>query len=109
MPPQMASIPKAQDLAKLSVDERLELMDELWASLHPEADALPMPEWHAAEIRRRLAREIDEIIRIPEVRERLAGWGAEPVGGTPEEMDAMLTAERARWAEVVRRAGIERE
>jgi putative addiction module component (TIGR02574 family) len=51
----MASIPKAQDLAKLSVDERLELMDELWASLQPDADALPMPEWHAAEIRRRLA------------------------------------------------------
>jgi tripartite-type tricarboxylate transporter receptor subunit TctC len=61
------------------------------------------------EIRRRLAREIDQILRIPEVRERLAGWGAEPVGGTPEEMDAMLTAERARWSEVVRMAGIERE
>lgn len=54
MPPQMAPIPKAQDLAKLSVDERLELMDELWASLQPEADSLPMTEWNAAEIRRRL-------------------------------------------------------
>ncbi len=61
------------------------------------------------EIRRRLASEIDQIIRIPEVRERLLSWGAEPVGGTPEEMDRMLTAERARWAEVVRMAGIERE
>lgn len=61
------------------------------------------------EIRRRLASEIDQIIRIPEVRERLLSWGAEPVGGTPEAMDAMLVAERARWAEVVRRAGIERE
>lgn len=61
------------------------------------------------EIRRRLATEIDQIIRIPEVRERLLSWGAEPVGGTPEEMDRMLTAERARWSEVVRLAGIERE
>jgi tripartite-type tricarboxylate transporter receptor subunit TctC len=61
------------------------------------------------EIRRRLAREIDQIIRIPEVRERLLSWGAEPVGGTPEDMDRMLTAERARWSEVVRMAGIERE
>jgi tripartite-type tricarboxylate transporter receptor subunit TctC len=61
------------------------------------------------EIRRRLASEIDHIIRIPEVRERLLSWGAEPVGGTPEEMDRMLTAERARWSEVVRLAGIERE
>jgi tripartite-type tricarboxylate transporter receptor subunit TctC len=61
------------------------------------------------EIRRRLATEIDQIIRIPEVRERLLSWGAEPVGGTPEEMDRMLTAERARWSDVVRLAGIERE
>ncbi|UPY35905.1 tripartite tricarboxylate transporter substrate binding protein [Sediminicoccus sp. KRV36] len=61
------------------------------------------------DIRRRLASEIDQIIRIPEVRERLLSWGAEPVGGTPEDMDRMLTAERARWSEVVRMAGIERE
>lgn len=61
------------------------------------------------DIRRRLAREIDAIIRLPEVRERLLSWGAEPVGGTPEEMDRMLAAERARWSEVVRMAGIERE
>jgi tripartite-type tricarboxylate transporter receptor subunit TctC len=61
------------------------------------------------EIRRRLATEIDAIIRQPEVRERLLSWGAEPIGGTPEAMDAMLTAERTRWSEVVRMAGIERE
>ena len=51
----VASIPKATDLVQLSVSERLELMDEIWASLEPEADALPLPEWHVAEIRRRLA------------------------------------------------------
>lgn len=51
----VASIPKAEDLIQLSVSERLELMDEIWASLEPAADALPLPEWHVAEIRRRLA------------------------------------------------------
>lgn len=61
------------------------------------------------EIRRRLASEIDQIIRLPDVRDRLLSWGAEPVGGTPEDMDRMLAAERTRWAEVVRMAGIERE
>lgn len=61
------------------------------------------------DIRRRLASEIDRIIRIPEVRDRLLSWGAEPVGGTPEDMDRMLAAEWARWAEVVRLAGIEKE
>ncbi|MBV1796783.1 tripartite tricarboxylate transporter substrate binding protein [Siccirubricoccus sp. G192] len=61
------------------------------------------------EIRRRLADEIDRLLQLPEVRDRLAAWGAEPVGGPPEEMDRLLTAERARWSDVVRRAGIERE
>ncbi len=61
------------------------------------------------EIRRRIATEIDRILLLPAVRDRLLSWGAEPVGGPPERMDELLTAERARWAEVVRVAGIERE
>jgi putative addiction module component (TIGR02574 family) len=51
----VASIPKATELASLSVSDRLDLMDELWASLAPDADALPLPDWHVAEIKRRLA------------------------------------------------------
>jgi putative addiction module component (TIGR02574 family) len=42
----MASIPKAADLAALSVAERLDLMDQIWESLEPSADAVPLPEWH---------------------------------------------------------------
>jgi putative addiction module component (TIGR02574 family) len=48
------SIPKAPELARLSVSDRLDLMDEIWASLAQEAETLPLPEWHAAEIQRRL-------------------------------------------------------
>jgi putative addiction module component (TIGR02574 family) len=51
----VVSIPKATELASLSVSDRLDLMDELWASLAPDADALPLPDWHMAEIKRRLA------------------------------------------------------
>ena len=51
----MASLPKASDLAALSVAERLDLMDRIWESLAPEADALPSPDWHQAENERRLA------------------------------------------------------
>jgi tripartite-type tricarboxylate transporter receptor subunit TctC len=61
------------------------------------------------EIRRRIAAEVDRVLQLPEVRERLASRGCEPVGGTPEDMDRFLAAERARWGEVVRLAGIERE
>ena len=51
----VAFIPKAAELASLSVSDRLDLMDELWASLAPDADALPLPDWHIVEIKRRLA------------------------------------------------------
>lgn len=61
------------------------------------------------EIRRRLAAEIDRILAMPAIRDRLLSWGAEPVGGTPEDMDRMLTEDRHRWSEAVRVAGIEKE
>ena len=54
----------------------------------------------------RLNREIVKILRLPDVRERLAGQGAEPVGNTPEEYAVLLKADLARWAKVVKTAGI---
>jgi putative addiction module component (TIGR02574 family) len=51
----VATIPKATDLAGLSVSDRLDLMDEIWASLGPSAESIPLPDWHTAEIRKRLA------------------------------------------------------
>ena len=50
----VASIPKAAELSNLSVSDRLDLMDEIWVSLASRPDRIPMPEWHAAEIKRRL-------------------------------------------------------
>ena len=51
----MASIPKAPELARLSVSDRLDLLDEIWASLVSGTDAMAQPEWHMDEINRRLA------------------------------------------------------
>ena len=51
----VASIPKATELASLSVSDRLDLMDEIWTSFAPRADTLPLPDWHIAEVKRRLA------------------------------------------------------
>ncbi|MBK6674290.1 MAG: addiction module protein [Proteobacteria bacterium] len=42
----MASIPNVADLAALSVAYRLDLMDQIWESLKPIVDALPLPELH---------------------------------------------------------------
>jgi putative addiction module component (TIGR02574 family) len=51
----MASIPKAPELANLSISDRLDLMDEIWASLVSSGDAVALPDWHMDEIKRRLA------------------------------------------------------
>jgi putative addiction module component (TIGR02574 family) len=42
------------ELRALPVDERLKLIEELWDSIDVMAEALPLPEWHRAEIDRRL-------------------------------------------------------
>jgi putative addiction module component (TIGR02574 family) len=51
----VATIPKATELTALSVSDRLDLMDEIWASLASSAEAIALPDWHIAEIKKRLA------------------------------------------------------
>ena len=61
------------------------------------------------EIVARLHAEIGRVLQAPDVRERLAGDGADPVGSTPDEFAAFLRSETAKWAKVVRNAGIQPE
>jgi len=61
------------------------------------------------EIVARLQAEVAKALRLPEVRERLAGLGAEGVGSTPEEFAAFVRAEHARWGSVIREKGIRPE
>lgn len=58
------------------------------------------------EIVRKLNAEINRILRLPAVRDRMAALGAEPTGGTPEQFAATIKADAARWAKVVAEAGI---
>jgi tripartite-type tricarboxylate transporter receptor subunit TctC len=57
----------------------------------------------------RLHGEIVRALRAPDVRERLAADGAEPVGNSPEEFAAFIRAEIAKWAKVAKAAGIQPE
>jgi tripartite-type tricarboxylate transporter receptor subunit TctC len=47
-----------------------------------------------------------ETITTGVVRERLEAEAAEPIGNSPEEFTAMMKAESARWAEIVKKASI---
>ena len=41
----------------------------------------------------------------PEMRERLSGQGAEPLGGTPQDLASYLRRELAKYGKVIRVAG----
>ncbi len=42
-------------LSELSVAERLTLLEATWASLEQNPEMVPVPDWHKAELDRRLA------------------------------------------------------
>ena len=54
---------------------------------------------------KRLNTEIVKIINMPDVREKLVGLGAEPVGNTPDEFAALVKSEVVKWAAVVKQSG----
>jgi tripartite-type tricarboxylate transporter receptor subunit TctC len=68
--------------------------------------ALIAPSGTPAEIIDKLQQEVARLLQLPDVKEKLAGLGAEPVGNTPAELAARMRAESARWAQVVKAAGI---
>lgn len=56
-----------------------------------------------------LNRAVNEALAEPGTRAALAASGIEVRGGTPEAMGALLAADAGRWAEVIEKAGIERQ
>ena len=54
----------------------------------------------------KLNAEIVKALKSPDVRDRLALQGAEPLGSTPQEYGAYVKKELARWAGVVKATGV---
>jgi tripartite-type tricarboxylate transporter receptor subunit TctC len=61
------------------------------------------------EIVHALAGAVKKGANSPDMQKKLLDQGAEPVGNTPEEFQAMLKDEVARWAEVVKISGARAE
>jgi tripartite-type tricarboxylate transporter receptor subunit TctC len=53
-----------------------------------------------------LNKQINGIIALPELKEKFAGLGLDPVGGTPEDFARDMRAEGEKWAKVIKAAGI---
>jgi tripartite-type tricarboxylate transporter receptor subunit TctC len=71
--------------------------------------ALLAPARTAPAVIERLYREVAAIARQPEMRERLAADGSEPIGGTPRELADHLAAETARYSRLVKVLGLKAE
>jgi tripartite-type tricarboxylate transporter receptor subunit TctC len=71
----------------------------LWAGLLAPAGTPPA-------VIRRLQDETIRVINLPEVRERLAALGVDPMSSTPEEFTRLIAADIAKWTAVAKASNI---
>ena len=74
-----------------------------------EWNGLFAPKGTPAAVVERLEKEVRAVVAQPEVRQRLAELGAEPVGSSSGEFAAFLASETAKWAKVIKDAKIQPE
>jgi tripartite-type tricarboxylate transporter receptor subunit TctC len=46
-----------------------------------------------------------KLLKLPDVKDRLAGAGFESIGNTPEQFAAYIRSEIEKWAQVVKASG----
>jgi tripartite-type tricarboxylate transporter receptor subunit TctC len=61
------------------------------------------------EIVEKLSSEVQRIMKLPHIQERMQAMGAKPIGNTPEEFTQHISVERKKWAEVVKASGVSLE
>lgn len=71
--------------------------------------AVMAPAGTPAEAIGKLNAEVNAVLRLPDVRERLDTLGAEPLGGTSADVATRLHADLIKWTEVVKAANIKIE
>jgi len=54
----------------------------------------------------RLNKDLNAVLAMPEMRQKLGEQGAESIGGPPEAFAAHIRAEREKWSRVIRTANI---
>ena len=64
------------------------------------------PAGTSKEIVARLSAEMARILRLPEVKDKLAHEGLQPIGNTPEEFAIYIRNETAKWGKVVQITGV---
>src|SRR5947199_5448890 len=57
----------------------------------------------------RASADVNRVLAMSEVREKMLGLGAEPEGNTPEEFARFIRGDQAKWSKLVKEAGIKAE
>ncbi|MEK7231017.1 MAG: tripartite tricarboxylate transporter substrate binding protein [Pseudomonadota bacterium] len=110
---------KSEKLRALAVTtaKRSRLMPELPTIAEAGVPGFEAMTWHGVltaggtppAIVNKLNAEINRILQLPDVRERLGSLGAEIVGGTPREFADHIKREIPKWAKVIKDAGVKLE
>jgi len=107
---------KSEKLRALAVTtaNRSRLMPELPTIAEAGVPGFAAMTWHGVlttggtppAIVNKLNAEINRILQLPDVRERLGALGAEIIGGTPQEFADHIKREIPKWAKVIKDAGV---
>lgn len=73
-----------------------------WLSLHAPA-GLPAP------LQSRINADVNRVLQMPDVRERINALNLDVIGGTPEQLTSHLAGERRKFSAVINAAGIKAE
>ena len=57
----------------------------------------------------KLNRELVRIVHLPDVTEKMAADGSEPVGSSPAEFAAHIKSEVEKWRDLIQKTGIKTE
>ncbi len=57
----------------------------------------------------RLNEEVNKVLQMPDVREKITNGGATPVGGSSEDFAAFLSTDYAKWGRIVKDSGVKLE
>ena len=98
----------------VTTDKRTAMLPEVPTMIEAGIPGFLVTQWHGIvapagtprAIVERLHRELVKSLRNPDAATRLAADGTESVGSTPEQFAAHMKAERTKWIQAIKQAGI---
>jgi tripartite-type tricarboxylate transporter receptor subunit TctC len=57
----------------------------------------------------RASADVNRVLAMSDVREKMLGLGADPAGNTPEEFARFIREDQAKWSKLMKEAGIKAE